>query len=66
MAPNEAMLNLLGGHDDGDHIEVPNLVKMFSIVALVIKGSVQMQEPWGVDERLNIQHGEAWCQVWVL
>jgi hypothetical protein len=45
MAPNEAMLNLLGGHDDGDHIEVPNLVKMFSIVALVIKGSVQMQEP---------------------
>ncbi len=45
MAPNEDMLNVLGGHDDGDHIEVLNLVKMLSIVALVIKGSVQMQEP---------------------
>jgi hypothetical protein len=39
------MLNVLGHHDDGDHIDIPNLVKIFSIVALVIKASVQMQEP---------------------
>jgi hypothetical protein len=40
MAPNEDMLDVLRSHDDGDHIEVPNLVKMFSIVALVIRANV--------------------------
>jgi hypothetical protein len=39
---------------------------LFSIVALVIKGNVQMQEPWRVDERLNFQHVESWCQVWLM
>ncbi len=40
MAPNEDMLDVLRSHDDGDHIEVPNLVKMFSIVTLVIRANV--------------------------
>jgi hypothetical protein len=37
MAQNENMLDVSQRHDDGNHIGVPNLVEMFSIVAHVIK-----------------------------
>jgi len=29
MAPNEDMLDVSKNHDDGDHIGVPNSIKMF-------------------------------------
>jgi len=47
------------GHDDGDHIGVPNIINMFSMAILVIRANVQMQEPEGDDERLDFQRGEA-------
>ncbi len=47
------------GHDDGNHIGVPNLINMFSMATLVIRANVQMKEPQGDLESLDFQCGEA-------
>jgi hypothetical protein len=39
------MLDVLEGHNDGDHIGVPNKVKIFSTIALMTRVNVRMQEP---------------------
>ncbi len=52
------MLDVLKNQDDGDHIGVPNSIKMFSIATLVARANVQVQELQGVDERLDFQCGE--------
>jgi hypothetical protein len=38
---------------------VPNLNEIISTIAPMTKASAQVLEPWGVDERLDFQHGEA-------
>jgi len=56
---NKYMLDVsIKGHDDGDHIGVPNIIDMFSMATLVIRANAQMQELEGDDERLDFQHGE--------
>jgi hypothetical protein len=43
MAPNKDMLDVsIKGHDDGNHIGVPNLIDMFSMATLVIRANFQM------------------------
>jgi hypothetical protein len=37
MAPSEDMLDVSRNHDDGNHIGVPNLVKMFSTSTLMTR-----------------------------
>jgi hypothetical protein len=44
---------------------VPNPSEMISIVALMTKANTQVPEPKGVNERLDPQHGEVQCQVWL-
>ncbi len=58
MAPNENILDVLKGWDDGYHVEVPNSIKMFLIITLVIKAVVQMLKPRGAEERIDFQHIE--------
>jgi hypothetical protein len=60
MAPNKYMMGVsIKGHDDGNHIGVPNLINMFSMATLVIRANVQMKEPQGDLESLDFQCGEA-------
>jgi beta-lactamase superfamily II metal-dependent hydrolase len=60
MAPNKDMLDVsIKGHDDRDHIGVPNLIDMFSMATLVIRANAQMQELEDDDEQLDFQCGEA-------
>lgn len=35
----------------------------FEKSTLMIRISIQVQEPWGVNERLNFQHGEVQCTI---
>jgi len=51
-------LDVSKNQDDGDHIGVPNSIKMFSIATLVARASVRVQELQCVDERLDLQRGE--------
>jgi hypothetical protein len=39
MGQNENMLDVSQRHEDGNHTGVPNLVEMFSTIALVIRVS---------------------------
>lgn len=42
---------------------VPNHAEMFFTTIIMIRMSVWIQEPWGVNEQLNPKHGEAHCQI---
>jgi hypothetical protein len=42
MAPNKDMLNVSKSHDDGNHIEVLDLIEIFFTVALVTRANVQV------------------------
>jgi hypothetical protein len=36
--PNENIFDISKGHDDGNHVGVPNLGKMFFTTTLILKG----------------------------
>ncbi len=59
MAPNETMLDVSKKHDDGKQVKLSKLIKMFLTSTLMIWMNVKQLELEGVDERLNLQHGEA-------
>jgi hypothetical protein len=46
-----------------NHDRVPNHAEMFFTTIIMIRMSVWIQEPWGVNEQLNPKHGEAHCQI---
>jgi hypothetical protein len=58
MAPNEMMSDMSRDHEswatnDGNHVMVPNLNETISTVAPVIRASMRMPEPRGVDEKIG-------------
>jgi len=57
-SPKQRFIGCSMNQDDGDHIGVPNSIKMFSIATLVTRASVWVQELQCVDERLDLQCGE--------
>jgi hypothetical protein len=66
--PNEMMLHMSRDHEswvanDGNHVMVPNLSEIFSTIAPMIRASMRVLEPRGVDERLNPQRGEIQHQM---
>jgi hypothetical protein len=38
MAPNEDIFDVSRGHDDGNHVGVPNSINMFLMATLVVQG----------------------------
>jgi hypothetical protein len=38
MAQNEDIFNLSGGHDDGNHVGIPNSINTFLMAALMVQG----------------------------
>ncbi len=46
---------------NGNHVRVSNLFEIISIITLMIKTNLWTLELRDVDERLNLQCGEAQC-----
>ncbi len=64
VAPNETMPHISRDHEswatnDGNHVMVPNFNEMISTTTLVTRTYTWWPKPWGVDERLDFQRGEA-------
>lgn len=63
MALNEVMLGILKGHDNGNQFKVSKIIKMFFKTTLMGRVNVQVLEPRGVNEKLDLEHIEVQCQV---
>jgi hypothetical protein len=49
VAPNQVMLGVLEGHDNGNQFKVSKIIKMFFTTTLMGRMNVQALEPQGVD-----------------
>jgi hypothetical protein len=63
VAPNEVMLGVLEGLDNGNQLKVSKIIKMIFTTTLMGRINVQALEPQGVDEKLDLEHIEIQCQV---
>ncbi len=63
VAPNQVMLGVSKGHDNGNQFKVSKIIKMFFTTTLMGRINVQALEPQGVDEKLDLEHIEIQCQV---